>query len=89
MANPYENRGRKVTGLMFITMTAGLPGELFRRFLGVINAFWGNTEVDVTWEELIMNARNMGMTIEDVRQFFNEQKQKSLNIVLENDNMTR
>ncbi|MBP1990389.1 anti-repressor SinI family protein [Paenibacillus eucommiae] len=36
-----------------------------------------NVEIDDEWEELIWKARKMGITIEEVRQFFQEQKNRA------------
>lgn len=36
--------------------------------------FWVNMEFDEEWAELIMKARKMGLSIEEIRQFFQDRK---------------
>jgi len=68
---PFERLGRKATGLRFLTRMAELPKIVI--ILGglILSALTIEKDIDTEWLELINEAKKIGLSIDEIRDFLN------------------
>jgi hypothetical protein len=66
---PFERLGRKATGLRFKPMTAELPKIVHILGGNIVIATASDKELDKEWLDLILEARNLGISVDEIKEF--------------------